>query len=165
MDGGATWTDFSTLTATRNSTFVTGNIINFYSANSALTNQPDVRFRVYLNGATTAANPANTRLDNVKFTGLSLSSALLTWNPASSNTWNTTNTNWLNGSTSTNYNDGDVVEFTDAGIASGSTINVTAGLNPGEIHVTNTTGVYTFSGASLNGAFDLDQDRPRGSRL
>ena len=73
-NGGATWTDFSTLTATRNSTFVTGNIVNLYSANSALTNQPDVRFRVYLSGATTAANPANTRLDNVKFTGLSLSS-------------------------------------------------------------------------------------------
>ena len=48
-----------------------------------------------------------------------------------------------------------MVEFSDAGLASGSTINVTAGLNPGEIHVTNTTGVYTLSGASLNGAFDL----------
>ena len=154
-DGGATWTDFSTLNATRNGTFITGNIINLYSANSALTNKPDVRFRVYLNGATTATNPANTRFDNVKFTGLSLSSALLTWNPPSSNTWNTTNTNWLNGSTSTNYNDGDIVEFTNAGLTAGSTINVTAGLNPGEIHVTNTTGVYTFSGASLNGSFDL----------
>ncbi len=72
----------------------------------------------------------------------------MTWNPPS-NTWNTTNTNWLNSSTATNYNDGDVVEFTDAGLASGSTINVTAGLNPGEIHVTNTTGTYTFAGAFL----------------
>jgi len=153
-DGGATWTDYSTLTTNRNGTFITGNIINFYSANSNLTNKSDVRFRVYLSGATTATNPANTRFDNVKFTGLSLSSALLTWNPSGNNTWNTSNTNWLNGSTSTNYNDGDVVEFTDTGLST-SPINVTAGLNPGEIHVTNTTGVYTFSGASLNGSFDL----------
>jgi autotransporter-associated beta strand protein len=154
VDGGATWTNFSTLSTTRTSSWFTGNTVNFYSANSDLTNKSDVRVRVYLSGATTATNPANTRFDNVKFSGLSLSSAVLTWNPPS-NTWNTSNTNWLNGSTSTIYNDGDVVEFTDAGLASGSTINVTSGLNPGEIHVTNTTGVYTFSGASLNGSFDL----------
>ncbi len=75
-DGGATWTDFSIANASRTGAWFTGNIVNFYTANSDLADKPDMRFRVYLNGATTATNPANTRFDNVKFTGLSLSSAV-----------------------------------------------------------------------------------------
>ena len=156
VDGGTSWTDYQTLSIPTTSSFTTA-AIDFASANTQLSNKADVRFRLYLSGALTSTSIQNSRFDNIKFSGLTLDAASLIWNPSVSpgNTWNTTSTNWLNGSTSSTFSSGDLVEFTDAGLVNGSTINVTAALNPSEIHVINTTGLYTFAGASLNGNANL----------
>ena len=84
----------------------------------------------------------------------------LTWNPANGGaTWNTTTTNWLDGTNAAQaFASGDIVNFTDAGLATGSNVTVqAAGVNPGAFNVSNTTGVYTFTGGPIGGSGPLSK--------
>ena len=82
----------------------------------------------------------------------------LTWNPVNGGAaWNTTTTNWLDGANAPQaFANADAVNFTDAGLAAGSTVTVQpAGVNPGAFNVSNTTGVYTFTGGPMGGSGPL----------
>src|SRR5208282_5427543 len=99
----------------------------------------------------------------------------LDWNggssgpPATGTTWNTTgtNTNWFNHGTTTPqvaYNDPDTVNFTQAGVSTGSAVTVASGgVNPGSVNITNTSSKYTFSGGSIGGTGAVTMDGAGGS--
>jgi autotransporter-associated beta strand protein len=149
---GVDWVDLPSITWASG----TGNYVKSLdlSGISAISNQNDLYFRMqFIGGQSTGT----CRIDNWKILGEAIGTPTLTWNPsAGGNSWDSSTSNWLNGSSSVAFASGDVVVFTDAGLADGSTINVTANtLNPGEIRVQNTTGVYTFTGNSLSGSGNL----------
>ncbi len=155
VDGGSNWTPMGDWSWTQSDT---GNHVASFdlSGIAGISDQADLRFRVTYNSVTGTGGTC--RIDNWTVTGSTIGTPTLTWNPsAGANTWDTTTGNWLNGATPATYAPSDVVEFTDAGLANGSTINVTAGLNPGEIHVKNTTGIYSFDNASLSGSGLLEK--------
>ena len=79
----------------------------------------------------------------------------LVWNGTPTGDWNISTGNWLYLGTPTAYAQNDFVTFDDT--ASGtSTVNLTSGLTPATITVSNTTKNYTFNGAgSLDGAASL----------
>jgi autotransporter-associated beta strand protein len=77
----------------------------------------------------------------------------LIWNPPGT-TWDTSagNTNWLDGGSSVAFGAGDNANFTDAGLAAGSTVTVdAAGIAPSSVFVSNTSGTYTFNGGTISG--------------
>ncbi len=153
-NSGTTWDALSTLAMTRDSNWYLKGIDG--SSVTATDDQADLRFRVIFTGD--SGSSGTHRIDNLQIKGITLSTATLTWNPSvGANTWNTnpSNNNWLNGLSPSAYTAGDVVEFTNSGLANGSTINVTPSLDPGEMHVKNTTGTYTFAGSTLSGGGPL----------
>jgi autotransporter-associated beta strand protein len=84
----------------------------------------------------------------------------LTWTPDPGETnWNTNagNLNWLDETPAASaFTNGDTVNFTDDGLANGSTVNVDAGgVTPANINVSNTTGVYTIGGGAIGGTGSL----------
>jgi autotransporter-associated beta strand protein len=154
---GASFTDLPAITGRRSTTF-SGQTVDLSSI-AALNNQANVYLRVTFSGAT--GGSGNNRIDNVQIVGDDLGVVILTWNPsAGGTTWNTnTTSNWLNGSAASRFQIGDAVEFNDAALVGGvATVNVDAtGVSPGSINV-NTTGTYTFSNGSIDGAGAVDKN-------
>ncbi|HEY9509654.1 MAG TPA: autotransporter-associated beta strand repeat-containing protein, partial [Verrucomicrobiae bacterium] len=95
-------------------------------------------------------NSANSSIDLVLTSG----SSTLTWTGSSSGDWNTSTANWLSGGSSAIYANGDFVRFLDG--ANNNSVNLTTALSPGGVIVSNTTPVYSFSGAgSIEGSGSL----------
>ena len=86
---------------------------------------------------------------------VSLSPPGLVWNPGPA-TWDTSTPNWLAGGIPGTFSNLDIVNFTDAGLASGATVTVVAGgVTPGNVNVSNTTGTYTLAGGPIGGSGNL----------
>jgi autotransporter-associated beta strand protein len=80
--------------------------------------------------------------------------------------WNGIDTNWLNGATSTAFQSLDNVNFTDAGLTSGSTVTVdAAGVSTSQINVSNTSGNYTIQGGAVTASGALTKTGAGGLTL
>ena len=85
---------------------------------------------------------------------------MLTWNPAAGPggaAWNTTSAHWLESGSPTAFATGDIVNFTDAGLANGSVVQIASGVAPTGVNVQNTTGTYRFQGGPIAGAGGLNK--------
>lgn len=92
--------------------------------------------------------------DGLAIDGLSFSAAAaqttknLVWSPVTTD-WNSSSVNWLDGAGSSTFNSGDLVTFADAGVGM---VNIDpAGVSPGGVTVSNSSGTYTFTGGPIKG--------------
>jgi len=84
-------------------------------------------------------NTANSSIDIL----LTAGSSTLTWSGSSSGDWDLTTANWTSGGPAI-YSDGDFVQFLDG--ANNDNVNLTSGVLPAAIIVSNTTPAFTFTG-------------------
>jgi autotransporter-associated beta strand protein len=160
VDGGNTFVPVITDTIT--ATAFALQTIDFSSI-TALANASNVDIRMTFTGATSASG--NNRLDNFQFNAgvVGGASGLLTYDPTAT-AGGTPSTAFTAASTVMNFVDsgtgkdvafatGNTVNFTDLGITnSNGTVAVdAAGVAPGTINISNTTGTYTFTGGSIGG--------------
>lgn len=79
-----------------------------------------------------------------------LNAADVTWVGGINANWNTSTNNWSGGATA--FTNGDNVFFTDSGLSPNPTINAVAGVTTiGNMDVSNTSGVYSFSLSAWSG--------------
>lgn len=134
---------FQTTDATN--VLIPGNTITLDSAYDAITTP--ITFRFY--GFNAEATTGTFSVDDVATFGIAnfLAARNLTWNPSVGLTsWNTSDTNWLlNGATPVAFQALDNVNFTQAGLANGSTVTIdAAGVSASQVNVSNATGNYTL---------------------
>ena len=155
-----------------NVTLAAQNLSFNVSAITALDNQASVYFRLVnydtvnvINNGTAVATGGTDRIDNIIVSGIApgAASGNLTFDPAAtaggtaSGSFTTTATvkNFIDSALGTDvaFANGNIVNFTNLGVtANGGVVNVDpAGVSPGSINVTNTSGTYTFTGGPING--------------
>ena len=104
-------------------------------------------------------NTGNSTIELVVTRGPAPVVRALTWNGNVDGKWDSSTANWLNSSLAgATYAQNDMVTFNDS--ASGTTtVNLTTGLTPGSLLVSNETKSYTFAGTgSLGGNTGLIKD-------